>query len=61
MVQDFVAITMPPAGGGGMAQASLFDRLFPYLVWGLVVLIACAVGASILRRIYRTPNGDPDE
>jgi hypothetical protein len=38
-----------------MAQESLLDRLLSYLVWGLFVLIACAIAAAVLRRLYSTP------
>jgi ABC-type amino acid transport system permease subunit len=41
------------AGGGGMAQVSLFERIIPYLAWGLFFLLICAVVAIIVRRIYR--------
>lgn len=46
-------LTVPPLGGGGMAQASIFDRLFPYLVWGVLLLGVCALAGVALRRIYR--------
>jgi hypothetical protein len=64
MVPEFVVSRLPVAGGGGMAQDTLFNRLFPYLLWGLVLLIICGIAASILRRIYRAPGSSheaPDD
>lgn len=50
------------AGGGGMARVSLFDRIFPYLVWGLFFLLVCALAGIVIRRIYRTqPKPDSDD
>ncbi len=54
-------IALPPSGGGGMAQGSFFERLGPYLAFGLILVVAVGLATAVVRRLHREPEGDDDE